>query len=1167
MKLLRDFLAFILAMTFIIVGIQNSYGVDNYTNTSILNASGKWIKIKVEENAIYRLTYEDLQSWGLNPAKTKIYGYGGWILNEYFSTQVYIDDLPEVATWVSGADNKLEQGEFLLFYGRGTVKWSYNTSTKEYVHENNPYSTYGVYFLTDAVSGEPKRMETKTSEITASTILTSYEDYKLHEKDEYSIAKTGRELYGESFTGKNTQEFPFWIPGIMNNNGLVSFSFASKLSGTKVSLNINGDANIFEVAVDPATSSYSTAVAFDRIKQIWSGNKNENTIVRVSHPCENNGPAYLNYIRLNMLRKLEYYGELENKAYTFFRNSENLTKNVQYDIQTTNQNLLIFDVTGNYDTKRIQTTSSDNILSFKSESGELKEFVMVDSNSNRFSKPEKISDVVSQNLHGLGQIDMVIISPKAFVSEAERLAQAHRDGFRKLKVVVVTPELIYNEFSSGTPDATAYRRFMKMFYDRGTNDNDRPKYLLLFGDGMFDNRFLDPSTKSFNKDNFLLTYQVKESLKTDESYTCDDYFGLLDEKEEKDARGLYQSYGAQKIKLGIGRFPIQSISQAKNSVDKVLSYMDNKNRGIWKNSLVFVADDSDSTDPNSSFTLHMKQADSIAYNVIQKNYPEYMLTKIYMDAFKPENVGGRKSFDIARKKFFNALNEGCLTVDYTGHGGSTGLADGILSLADISTLNYKNLPLWITATCDFAIFDGITSTAGENLFLSNSGAIALFTSTRVVYAQDNLKLNFALTQNLFARKSDGSRPTLGDVMKEAKNSIAPNNNKMNYILLGDPALTLNYPEYRIEIQSINEQLTGGSPVTLKALESVEVSGIVKNKSGQIDSNFNGFLMVNVFDGIQTVPTVTIALDKEKKPLYPSYYTDYPNLIAPTYCNVVNGKFKFDFSVMRDIADTKNLAKMNLYASGTSSNVDVEAQGSFMNYNIYGTADNEINDNLSPEILSIYLNDETFGPENNIVNPTPNFVAKVSDELGINMSGAGIGHNIQLIIDNLSSKTYNLNGFYKASTTQKNTGTITYSIPALSEGEHTLTFRVWNILNNVSIRTFKFIVKNIQSRAYDLTVNSNPAKIGTTGISFGFSHNQPEVRIEVNVNVFDLSGRLVWSHKESGSPELISAYEIPWNLKNNEGENIQPGVYVYSASVKGESGIETTKAKKMIVVGQ
>ena len=1155
------------------VGFQYGYGVENdgsrYAAESKLNKQGsgkKWIKLKVEDNAIYKLTYEKIQSLGVDPSKAKIFGYGGWLLEEDFRNH-YVDDLPEVACWKSGSGDELNPGEYLLFYGRGTVKWTYNSSEKEYVHENNHYSTYGVYFLTDAIEGKRKKMEPAKSPASTNVTLTSFEDYLVHEKDEFSVSKTGRDLYGESFSGKNTQIFNFNIPGILqgNENGNSAFvgssvrlSFVSdkdKNYTTDLVLSVNNSSDQFVDLINAKTTgldaTYLRGILTDK-KVTWDGDKNANTKIKIYHPCDMR-MAYLNYIRLNMMRELKYY----NTAYTFFRSSENLTKDVQYNIQNCNSNLLVFDVTKNFHSKIVQTTFSSGVLSFSAHRDTIREFVLVDPVSPNFPVPKESGEVAQQNLHGLEQIDMAIISPKAYITEAERLAKRHRTSARQLNVVVVTPEQIYNEFSSGTPDATAYRRFMKMFFDRGvTNNTNLPKYLLLFGSGMFDNRFIDSSLKSLNKDNYLLTYQTKDSsLEIDISCPNEDYFGFLDEAEES------KSIETRKLMLGIGRYPVQSFASAKSSVDKQLSYMDNKNFGIWKNSVVLLSDDS-STNPNDAFVIHMKQTDSIAKFIMRDMYPEYMVTKIYTDAFKSEMTGGKKTYDnTAKKKLNKSFSDGCLFFNYVGHGGGSGFSNNIFTTVDIPKMNFKNLPLWFTATCDLTWFDGSNTTAGEEIFLSKSGGIALITTTRVVYSSENVKLNYEFAKNLFS-KVNGVRPALGDVLRMSKNNVPSNfnNNKFKYILVGDPAMVLNYPDYDIEIDQINNLPVSSGPFTFKALETVKVSGFIKD-GPSIDTSFNGVLNANVFDGMQTLYTVTTNGN------YPNGYSfaDYPTRVASVSGKVINGEFEFTFPVMRDISDINSLGKMNLYAYDTTAGN--EANGSFLNYYLKGMA----NDSLlkvedGPEIVYMYLNDSTTFKPGGLVNETPYFVAKVTDKYGINISGAAAGHNIQIVIDNSPLLTYVLNSYYIPSDNEANTGTIAFSIPELTEGNHTLRFQVWNILNNVTIGTLNFEVKKgLQPTIFDLYAQINPARI-ETGTEFVFTHNRPETLLDIKISIFDLSGRLVQTLDDMGIP-LTVEYRVPWDLKANNGNFVQPGVYIYSATIQTIDGTETTKSKKLIVLGK
>lgn len=1118
-------------------------------------SSGKWVKLKVTENAIYKLTYEDIQKMGLNPEKTKLYGYGGWILDEDF-TKTYTDDLPLVSVWMSGSDIKLDPGEFMLFYGRGTVKWAYNTSTKEFEHENNPYATYGTYFLGET-EDELKLMKNAETIANATTTVSSFRDYLLHEKNEYSIAKMGRELYGENFTSRNQQTFDFKTPGITSDAALVRLSFAAntdKVATLTLSVNNNANnmVNVIETPVAITTGTYVKATGINKSGS-WTGEKNENTKVVVNY-SDIPKFAYLDFIRINITRQLKYY----NTGYTFFRNNENLTKNIRYNIGNATSDLLVFDITENYNTKIVPTELIDNTLTFSAASGTLREYALVDP-VQEFATPEKIEDITLQNLHGIEQIDMAIISPKVFVSEAERLAQAHRTR-SGLKVQVVTTNQIYNEFSSGTYDATAYRRFMKMFFDRAQSEDEKPKYLLLFGDGIFDNRFQDPTCSSLDRENFILTYSSSESLITEYSYCTDDYFGFLDENEEKE-KGINKPIAAKNQELGIGRIPAQSLSTAKIAVNKIISYMDNKNKGIWKNSVVFMADDTDTNAANQSFTMHKNQADSVAHSVLQKDFPEYMVSKIYLDAFKPDNPAGARTFNnTAKKKLHNALEDGCLLFNYTGHGNSTRFSDNMMDIPDIQQLKSEKLPLWITASCEFSKFDAITNSGGELVFFNeNGGGIALYSATRTAYAQDNMKLNLALTRNLFTKK-DGKYPTLGDVIRKSKNSLVNNENKLNFILLGDPALTLNYPEYSIELDKINgEAIDKNKTYTFKSLDNVTISGFIKNENGTIDESFNGSIAANIFDGIQIIKTISVNTAGKY-----SYFTDYPSLIFPANSTVENGRFVFSFPIMKDIAGTVNPGKINMYASDKTSGK--EANNSYMNYNLFGTNENaDFNDTSSPVISNIYLDNPEF-KSGDTVNETPYFFVSLTDKYGINISGSGIGHDIEIIIDKMPAKTYNLNNFYKINA-EDNSGYIGYNIPELEDGNHTLTFRAWNILNNSTIHTLNFNVKReIPLEDYSLTATTNPVKTGNV-TSFLLTHNEPETQMEIMISIYDLSGRQVWGYTKSGSSELLSADEILCDLKYTNGNFFQPGIYIYNATIKTENGTQTTKTKKMIVEGQ
>ena len=1115
-----------------------------YAENSLL-ASGKWIQLKVKADGIYKLTYDDIKRHGINdPSKVKIYGYGGWMLPEDFS-KPYIDDLPEVHVYVSKkSGSAFSSGDYLLFYAKGTTKWAYSSGS--YKHENNPYSTFGSYFMTESDSG-PTEMEIfpLQNSSPAQPHLTTFDDYVLHEKDSISIAFTGRELFGENFiTNSGNQSFSFLIPGITSDAGNVRLSFAAAPSvSTPVKLSIDGQ-EIINSMVGVPGDYYIKAVLVDTERQ-WTGEKSENVKATVTYNSAGQKAAYLNFIALNMKRNLQFY----NTAYTFFRKSENLSNPVTFSIGNTNTTCQIWEVTQNNNPRLIETETKDGRWEFTAPSsgGTLREFVMVDLSLN-FPIPEFVGEIENQNLHALQQTDMVILTPAVYTKQAEILAERHRQQ-SGLRVTVVDDGLVFNEFSSGTPDASAYRRFMKMFYDRASSDSDKPKYLLLFGGGLFDNRHLTSEGAKRDPKYYLLTYQFKESVNEMYSYGTDDYFGFLDDNE-----GV--NMASDNLDLGIGRFPVTSVTQAEDAVNKVLSYMDNKQYGNWKTKLIFAADNTDSYEPGG-FAVHANQADQLA-TYIEQNYPEYLLYKYYVDAYRLVNVNGKFISPDANRDLLNQLKEGCFLLNYTGHGSTTAwTSEGLLNNSDVNQMSFENLPLWITATCDFGWFDGFTTSGGVTAFLNKkSGAIALFTTSRVVSSSGNFAINNQFIRRLFT-KVDGKYPRLGDILKISKNGLGSDSNKLNFVLLGDPALVLNYPEWKIKLESINgSEISEDETFTLRALDKVTVSGVITDENGNRADGFTGTLNASVFDSKQTMESVSVNTAGAR-----FTYTDYPGMVYAGNTDVKNGAFNFSFNVPLDISYKEANGKIGMYAFDKSTNKD--ASGSFLKYILSGSNDDWENDGKGPKIIKMFLNTEDF-KDGDSVNETPFFFAEIEDENGINLAGSGLGHDIMLSISNNPAWTYYpLNSYYQAIDMKR--GFVGFSIPELPAGKHSLIFRIWNIFNNSTVDTLNFtVVKGLRPNILDLQARENPARTNTF---FTLSCDLPETILDIEIGVYDLTGSKIWIHTEKGAPGFLGQYPIEWNLVNNAGKRVPPGIYIYRATIRTATSKEITRAKKIIVLGQ
>ena len=1125
----------ILCVLLFVFGLLTSAWADSsrYASESVLN-SGKWVKIQVAEDGIYKLTAADLKKMGFsNLDKVAVYGYGGWPLDEDFST-TYIDDVPEVAVW-RGAD-------YLLFYGKGPRKWEYSFSDKSFIHTNNPYSNYGYYFVTEKETAG-RTMEKAASAAGATLQVTTFDDYVLHEEELVSVNSSGRELYGESFTSTLSRDFTISVPGITNDEGKATLSFISRGNGT-ITMNVDGNA-LISGSVSVPSDEYEVARELYR-ERAWTADKGETVKVNIGYSTTGHKNVHLNYFRLQMKRQLKVYDN-----YTFFRSLSARGNASRFVIQGADASTLVFDVTDGVNPQQMETSLNGTELSFSiPASASLREFVVV--KPSQIKAPVTVGEVANQNLHALPQQDMIIIAQPNFTTQAERLAEAHRTK-DNLTVRVVTPESIYNEFSSGTPDATAYRRFMKMFYDRQTSEADAPKYLLLFGDGSFDNRKLTSAWKSVDMSNMLLTYQTEESL-NQYSYVVDDYFGFLD--DANNGEEIYE----QKVDIGIGRFPVRTVAQATNAVDKVISYIENKNTGAWKNNLCFMADDGNNAD---RFTIgHMEEADSLADH-LNRDHPELMIHKLYYDAYKKDKTAG--SYPDVRANLQKLLKDGLLLFNYTGHGGTTALSDEkVVTQTDIAQYTYPCLPVWVTATCDFTRFDNVETSAGEDVFLNaKSGGIALFTTVRVAYRPYNAYIDSHLLHNLFSRVN-GRKRSLGDAMKAMKRSLVAsgsyntNRVKMGFCLIGDPAVKLAYPEYGMKVTAINGQPVGETPVSFKALEKITVEGEVLDASGQLVNDFTGIVNPTVKDSKVTVTCLKNS-NKDDSPAFT--FTDYPNTIFIGNDSVRNGKFSFTFTVPKDISYSNLQGKMNLYAVDTESGN--EAQGNFDNFIVGGTSDTAETDTIGPEIRALYLNDTTF-MDGGQVNTTPYFVAELWDKSGVNITGSSVGHDMMLVIDESTVLSYNLNSYYELLPGEEGTGIVKFPIPALEPGKHTAEFWVWDILNNSTVRTFTFeVVEGLKPFLFDVIATPGIAR---EQVTFHLMHNRPESRMRVGIMVYDLAGRQLWKHEESGTSGLFENYTVSWDLTSG-GARMRPGVYIYRAAISTDNSKDATKARKFIILGE
>ena len=1094
-------------------------GIHSYAGTSVLS-EGHWVKIRVSESGVCRMSFNELRSAGINPQQLRVFGYGGGQLSQNFK-QAKIDDLPQVPVYV-GED-------FVLFWAQGPISWEYKDS--RFVHTRNTYSNYGYYFLTDNVGA---LLAPPTSEAVSGTPkdITDYIAYQVHDMDSLNlidrigVSGGGRTFYGEQFNANQKRAFVFSTPNAKEGETstahveVAAFSAeASYFYGTfntgnskSVYISANADNYTFGMTGTLDLSAASTAGSQRVELQLQSGSSG--------------ALGWLNYIEIATPSNLTMTGDWMD-----IRTTANYQRStpVRFHLQNAQATTEVWDVTNLSAIKRMDTQYANGELTWvgTQEDG-IHEYVAFAPQGQQFVQAEVVGEVANQNLHALSNIDYVIICPEGYEGVSTELAQAH-EAKQAITWAVVTDQQVYNEFSSGTPDATAYRWLMKMLYDRANNGiGQKPRWLLLMGHGSFDNRKLLVNSGAA----LLLTYQAYNSENEVKAYATDDYFGFLDDNE-----GVTDTQG--RMDIGVGRLPVTSVAEAQTTVDKLIAYLQNDRPGKWKNQIMFLADDGE-------HGTHTDTAEGSAER-LRINNPDFVVNKIYLDAYPQEVNASGESYPLAKNRVQNLLRSGVLFFDYSGHGGYNAITnESILNLRDIENMTNRHQAFWLFATCNFAQCDGGKRSAAEAAVLNpNGGAIGIFAATRTVYASPNTELNRKVCDQLFAHSDVFHyEATLGEAIAAGKNNMGSDSNKMAYVLLGDPAMRLNYPtDFQVQTTTVID--------TLNALSVQHVEGRIMDEDSLTVSNFNGKVEITIYDKLQVITT----RDNDDKTDEAKYmqYNDYPSTIFSGATEVKDGLFAYTFMVPKDIRYNFGNGRIVYYAVTTDSLELAEAVGHFEQFIIGGTGNMLIADTVGPEMM-IYLNTRAFR-DGDKTYATPRFFADLHDEHGINTAGAGIGHDLMLIIDDDPKMIYSLNEYFTAADNSYQSGQVSYLMDALPDGPHSLTFRAWDLLNNSTTQKLNFIVEaGLDPSIYSVTTYPNPVQ--ETGIvNLIVNYDQPDELIATEIYLFNLSGQMVYRHTQD-NPDQVSI--------NLAQLGLQPGVYVYNVKIKSASSKYSMTSGKIIV---
>ncbi len=1099
-----------------------------YAGNSVLS-SGKWVKIKIDNDGVYRIPYSELNSWGFNnPSNVKVFGNGGVMLPKA-NSEPRFDDLRENAV--------LHYDDAIYFYGKGSVKWTYSEDKKMWIHQIHDFSDVTYYFLTDDAgdgidigiidnSGEIPNME-----------VNSYDAYDFHELELKNLLKSGSTWYGEwfSYYGKQSE--------------VISFLFKNRLSSTPVKLNTSvlARANVlssFEMRVDDVPvqtisvpsisfSDYKGYFAHDEEKATSFNSLKDEVDIEVKYILPaNTAQGWLNFLCLNASCDLKMEGDVFD-----FRDIRSLGEGniARFSLKNTGDNTVVWDLSDYTRALKVKGTFTGNTFSFIAEADELHEYVAFNPGNN-IPVPVFVENVENQNLHAVSDVDYVIVAYHDFVDEANRLAALHQaeSGFSTL---VVTPEKIYNEFSSGQPDVSAIRDFMRMLYKKAGTAEQQPKYLLLFGDGSYNNRSYEDENN-----NRILTYQSVLSIHHAFSYVTDDFYGFLDDDEgESIQRNL--------LDIGIGRFPVNTMEEAKDAVNKVETYMKSQYPGKWKAFLTFIGDDGDNN-------IHMHDANRLAKKV-SVLHPEFDLNKIFFDSYQKVTTSTGKTYPEVNELVEKAVTEGTLLFNYTGHGGENGLAhEKILTIPDIQGwTNIDRLPLFVTATCEFSRFDDPSHTsAGEWVFLNSlGGGIGLFSTTRLVYSDLNYVINNNLVSYLFEKDEQGEKIKLGEIMRKTKNASGTSVNIFNFTLLADPGITIAYPLQYVETVRVNEEPIDVVMDTLKALSKAKIEGeIVRSDLSKI-SDYNGVLDVTVFDKPTTV--ITLGNDGAK----PFEYEVFQNKLFAGQVSVENGEFESEFIVSKDIRYNIGTARVSYYSSDDKG---LEAFGANNDIIIGGISDSPPFDNEGPKI-KLYLNKETF-VSGDATGVRPLLYAELFDENGINTSGNGIGHDVTLVIDDDMNHTIVMNSYFQSVRDSYQKGMVVYQLPEQESGLHKLSFKAWDNLNNSSIIEVEFnVIDGGELHVDKISVFPNPVSYSGYAHLF-FTHDEPNTSLTLEISTFNLSGQLLDKVIEKTVSMGGNIQPVQWYPKTSGGTILGPGLYIIRFKVMSQTGKTSVFSQKILV---
>lgn len=1112
-------------------GVSALYALpaSHYADKSALS-EGKWVKIRVSQTGMQFISNSQLSQMGFsNPSAVNVYGFGGRMIKEVLDSS-HPDDLPQLPV--------VRTATGILFFGVDNTSWQPSATGPNFTHTNHAYAESSYYFISDRPAESMPMQQADLRSTDGLQGADSFIERLVHEKDMFAPSVTGRTLLGEDL--RTAQQINFSLPDNVGKDATIGLTIGSRLPTATGSLRISSsNATLSQNSLTVEQVKSSEQFMRTNTARINATKVGDNLNLGLSFSSS----GVIDFARLDFV-EVEYERALSlrlNQLYFYFNESYDVAATLEGASAETE----IWDVSDAHKPVKVAFTLKGSQAVFKVGAG-YREFVAFNPSKGGYSV-ENAGNVSNQNIHGLDCPDMLIITPSEYYTSALRIADLHReqDG---MTVHVLTPQSIYNEFSSGTPDVSAFRKVMKMWYDRHMASPDRRqiKYCLILSRPTYDNKMVSSRVKADGYPRIPI-WQSPAGVTENTSYSTDDFIGML---EDNPVGTL--NMGQARINVAVGRFPVRSAAEAENAVDKLLAYVSDPGRESWRNNVLMLADDQDSGQ-------HLDQTEKMYANMIASDKgKDYQYERLYLDNFERQLTSVGMEYPGAKKRLMDKLEEGQALMTYIGHANTVSWThEHLLNWHDITSFKNTRLPVLYAATCEFARWDADEYSGAEVLWANRkSGFIAMICPSRSVFINMNGPLSAQFGKYALIRNSDGSPTRLGDSYVNMKNGItSSDDNKLRYALMGDPAMRMPVYGYNVEIDSIY-----GADITdpkndlpvLEARSNPKLKGRISDSTGNTAEDFNGFIYLKLYDAEKVIETLGNGEDGKVM-----IYNDRKTKLFEGVAKIDNGKWETTVYMPAEIENNFTPGRLTLYALADDGR---EANGSTEKFYVYGYDANAPEDNQGPDILSFYLNNPGF-KDGDVSFISPVVFASFEDESGINISDVGIGHSIMLSLDGKTVYS-DIQNFYSPDKFDNRRGSIIYPLPEITAGKHKLTLTVWDCANNSSTATLHFNAAAVKEPdIYDIATIFNSDR---SGVDFIVTSDRPMANLKCNLEVFDINGVRMWHSEAEDRTDTSSALRLSWDFTTASGNRVNNGIYIVRATLTSPEGKTARKSKKLVI---